>query len=106
MKIIRAAAARSFVFTSSFCFYIKLLFLHQVFTSRSFVFTSSKIFCFLHHLIEEINTTEIRGGSRAAATSKIERFVIIFNGFQPLAIITKHSILNVTAALDPPLILI
>ena len=30
-----------------------------------------------------------RGGSRTAATSKMERFVIIVNGFQPLTIITK-----------------
>ena len=29
--------------------------------------------------------------------------MIIVNGFQPLTIITKHSILDVTAALDPPL---
>ena len=47
----------------------------------------------------------IRGGSKAAATSKMERFVIIVNGFQPLTIITKPSILDVAAALDPPLIL-
>ena len=40
----------------------------------------------------------------AAATSKMERFVIIVNGFQPLAIITKRSILDGAAALDPPLI--
>ena len=44
-----------------------------------------------------------RGGSRAAATSKMERFVITVNGFQPLTIITKRSILDVAAALDPPL---
>ena len=44
-----------------------------------------------------------RGGSRAAATSKMERFVIIVNGFQPLTIITKRSILDVAAALDPSL---
>ena len=44
-----------------------------------------------------------RGGSRAAATSKMERFVIIVNGFQPLPIITKCSFLDVAAALDPPL---
>ena len=44
-----------------------------------------------------------RAGSRAAATSKMERFVIIVNGFQPLTIITKHSILDVPAVLDPPL---
>ena len=46
-----------------------------------------------------------RGGSRAAATSKMERVVIIVNGFQPLTIITKRSILDVAAALDPPLLL-
>ena len=42
-----------------------------------------------------------RGGSRPAATFKMERFVIIVNGF--LTIITKRSILDVPAALDPPL---
>ena len=47
--------------------------------------------------------TPLRGGSRAAATSKMECFVIIVNGFQPLNIITKHSILDVAAVLDPPL---
>ena len=45
-----------------------------------------------------------RGGSRAAATSKMERFVIIVNGWKPLTIIAKHSILDVAAVLDPPLI--
>ena len=33
----------------------------------------------------------------------MERFVIIINGFQPLTIITKRSILDVVAVLDPPL---
>ena len=33
----------------------------------------------------------------------MERFVIIVNGFHPFTIITKHSILDVAAALDPPL---
>ena len=36
---------------------------------------------------------QIRGGSNTAATSS----------FQPLAVITKRSILDVAAALDPPL---
>ena len=40
----------------------------------------------------------------AAATSKMERFVIIVNGLKSLTIITKQSILDVTAALDPPLV--
>ena len=44
-----------------------------------------------------------RGGSRAAATSKKERFVIIVNGLQLLTITLKCSILDVAAALDPPL---
>ena len=47
----------------------------------------------------------LRGGSKAAATSKMEFFVIIVNGWKPLTIITKHSILDVAAALDPPLML-
>ena len=37
---------------------------------------------------------EFRGGSRAAATSKMECFVRI--------VITKHFILDVAPALDPP----
>ena len=47
----------------------------------------------------------LRDGSRAAAPSKMECFLIIVNGFQPLTIITKHSILDVAAALDLPLTL-
>ena len=45
-----------------------------------------------------------RGGSRTAATSKMERFVIIVNGWKPLTIITKRSILDVVAVLDPSLL--
>ena len=33
----------------------------------------------------------------------MERFVIIVNGWKPLTMITKRSILDVAAALDPPL---
>ena len=36
----------------------------------------------------------------------MECFVIIVNGWEPLTIITKHSILGVAAAPDPPLPLI
>ena len=43
-----------------------------------------------------------RGGSRTAATTKMELFEIIVNGFQPLTIITKCSNLDVAAVLDPP----
>ena len=41
-------------------------------------------------------------GSRTAATSKMERFVITVNGWKALTINTKHSILDVAAALDAP----
>ena len=44
-----------------------------------------------------------RDGYRTAATSKMERFVIIVNGWKPLAIIIKRSILDVAEVLDPPL---
>ena len=60
----------------------------------------------LLNLLYEFWTTylwSIRGGSGAAATSKMERFVIIVNGFQPLTIIIKLSVFDVTAILDPPL---
>ena len=33
----------------------------------------------------------------------MEHFVIIVNGFHPFTIITKSSIMDVTAVLDPPL---
>ena len=49
------------------------------------------------------NLVQIRGGSRAASTSKMECFVIIVDDLKPLSIITKHSILDVAEALDPPL---
>ena len=44
-----------------------------------------------------------RGGSRTAAISKMDHFVIIVSGQKPLTIITKSSILDVVAVLDPPL---
>ena len=44
-----------------------------------------------------------RGGSRVAETSKMKHFVMIVNGFQPLAIIKKRSVLDVAAVLDLPL---
>ena len=45
----------------------------------------------------------MRHGSRAAATSKMERSVIKVNGWKPLTFIIKRSILDVAAVLDPPL---
>ena len=48
----------------------------------------------------------LRDGSRAAARSKMEHFVIIVNGLKPLTIVTKRSILDVAAVLDLPVTLI
>ena len=59
-----------------------------------------KLNLFMKEFLLNIN----RGGSRTTATSKMERFVIIVNGFQLLTIITKRSILDVVAVLVPPLI--
>ena len=47
------------------------------------------------------STPMIRGGSRTAATSKMELFVIIVNGCKSLIIITMSCILDVAAILDP-----
>ena len=47
-----------------------------------------------------------RDGSRTAATSKVELFVIIVNNWKPLTIITKSSTLDVAAVLDPSLMLL
>ena len=46
---------------------------------------------------------EADAGLRAAATSKMECFVILVNDWKSLTIITKCSILDAAAALDPPL---
>ena len=48
----------------------------------------------------------IRDRSKTAATSKVEFFVIIVNGWKPLTIITKSSTLDVAAVLDPPLMIL
>ena len=51
-------------------------------------------------LVNELAKNKARVGSRTAATSKIEIFVIIANGWKPLTIITKSSILDAAAVLD------
>ena len=56
-----------------------------------------------HLILKSPYLHSVSGGSRVAATSKMGRFVIIVNGLQPLTLITKRSILDVAAALDPPL---
>ena len=54
----------------------------------------------MQKVFERILSIVLRGGSKAAATSKMECFVIIVNSFQPLTIIKNRSILDVAAALD------
>ena len=49
-----------------------------------------------------VTPTLFRGRSKATATSKMECFVIIVNGWKQLSIITKRSILDVAVVLDPP----
>ena len=53
-----------------------------------------------------IYVATLRGGSRTAATPKMECFEIIVNDFQPLTIITKRPILDVAAVIDPSLMLV
>ena len=59
----------------------------------------------LTNFLQDVGQVFITDGSRTAATSKVELFVIIVNGWKPLTIITKSSTLDVAAVLDPPLIL-
>ena len=54
------------------------------------------------HNGEDFNRS-IRCGSRIAATFKMDNFVIIVNGFQPLTINTKRSILDFAAIQELPL---
>ena len=44
-----------------------------------------------------------RSRSKAVSASKMDHFVIIANGWKPLTIITKRSVLDVASALDSPL---
>ena len=46
---------------------------------------------------------KVNTNTRTAATSKMERFVMIVNSWKPLTIITKRSILDVATILDPTL---
>ena len=78
--------------------------LYQKVLSKKYL--SAKMVVFLSCVMDRLQILLLRCGSRAAATSKIEHFVIIVNGFQSLTIITKHSILDFAAALDPLLLLI
>ena len=69
-----------------------MVFLIKLFLNKGFIY-----------VLPEYFESGSRGGSRTAATSKVEMFVIIVNGWKPLTIITKSSTLDVAAVLDPPL---
>ena len=56
-------------------------------------------------IISSVYIQLYKGGPRTAAASKMAGLMIIVNRFQPLTLSTKHSILDVAAALDPPLII-
>ena len=49
--------------------------------------------------------TLLRGISRAPATSKMELFVTLLNGFQVLTNVTNNHILHVAGVLNPSLLL-
>ena len=51
----------------------------------------------------KLRKIEIRGGCRIDATSKMEHFKIIVNGWKALTVITKRFILDAAEALDTPL---
>ena len=57
----------------------------------------------IFELLSKIIFSHPRGESRTDATSKMELFVIIVNGWKPLTIITKISTFDVAAVLGPPL---
>ena len=71
---------------------LKIIFLMDFYHSPTFLF----LCLWLLDFDSELYWISLRSGSRATATSKMEGFVVI-------VIITKHCILDVAAALDPPL---
>ena len=66
--------------------------------------SSQHFVCFASQKKDLYYNAMTRGGCRASETSKMECFVITVNGLKPLTIITKRSILDVAAVLDPRLV--
>ena len=82
---------------------LKLTLAHlQIWEIHIHVVTLGKVSKFFLGLMKLSSTT--RGRSRTAARPRVDLFVIIVNGWKLLTIITKSSILDVTAVLDPPLL--
>ena len=56
----------------------------------------------IHHIVKfQRKKVKFRDGSRTAATCNMECFVITVNDRKPLTVISKPSILDVAAVLDP-----
>ena len=64
-----------------------------------------KLFLTLETIFCKFGVKSCRDVSRIPATFKMERFVIIVNGWKPLTIVTKSFILDVATVLDLPLML-
>ena len=97
-QVIFTLTYQNTLFHTLFCLFFK---------SKAFVLSLTKTKCRQKSSLrrERVESFMIyRGESRTAATSKVEHFVIIVNGWKPLTIITKSSILDVAAVLDPLLI--
>ena len=95
---IKKSNVRTMFFTLFSCVWFLL---HQIYPVLHVLLSGQS---YINHKRTEVFCSKrFRGGSRAAATSKMECFVIIVNSFQPLTIIAKQSLLDVAATLDPPL---
>ena len=75
---------------------LRIIFLMDFYQSPTFLF----LCLWLLDFDSELYWISLRSGSRATATSKMEGFVV---DAVLCTIITKHCILDVAAALDPPL---
>ena len=78
-------------------------FIHRFVDQVQMIKNVERITLIRFSVLEFHNGFTVRGGSRTAATSKMQWFVTAVNGWKPLTIITKRSILDVAAVLDPPL---
>ena len=67
-------------------------------------FKSNNYYVLMNFCQSGLHLREVsRSRSKAVSASKMDHFVIIANGWKPLTIITKRSVLDVASALDSPL---
>ena len=98
---VEKSSVRKLVIVLTACFVLSckgiLLMMHFFIWNWFLILIISQHFFFWNWFLILIISREIevnsvaRDGSRTAATSNMERFVIIVNGFLPLTNITKHS---------------